>query len=82
MTCTVYDHSGKSSSFIGNNTIRARLEMQLVAGKEKQLCLVLDGYISNIPQQTENWLVDQLYPSRIEYEDGSSWSDPLGLAGG
>lgn len=82
MTCTVYDHSGKPSSFIGNNTIRARLEMQLVAGKEKQLCLVLDGYISNIPQQTENWLVDQLYPSRIEYEDGSSWSDPLGLAGG
>lgn len=82
MTCTIYDHTGRASPFIGNSTIRSRLEVRLAAGAERELCLVLDGYMSGIPQEGEVWLVDQLYASRIEYADGSSWSDPLGLAGG
>lgn len=82
MTCTIYDHTGRASPFIGNSTIRSRLEVRLAAGAERELCLVLDGYMSGIPQEGEEWLVDQLYASRIEYADGSSWSDPLGLAGG
>lgn len=82
MTCTVYDHTGSASPLVGGNTIVSRLEVQLAAGAERELCLVLDGHVSRIPQDGGQWLVDQLYASRIEYGDGSSWSDPLGLAGG
>lgn len=82
MTCTIYDHTWRASPFMGNNTIRSRLEVRMAAGEERELCLVLDGHVSGIPQEGKEWLVDQLYPCRIEYADGSSWSDPLGLAGG
>lgn len=82
MICTIYDHTGRASPFMGNNTIRSRLEVRMAAGAERELCLVLDGHVSGIPQEGKEWLVDQLYPSRIEYADGGSWSDPLGLAGG
>ena len=82
MTCTIYDHTGRASPFMGNNTIRSRLEVRMAAGAQRELCLVLDGHVSGIPQEGKEWLVDQLYPCRIEYADGSSWSDPLGLAGG
>lgn len=82
MTCTIYDHTGRASPLIGGSTICSRLEVRLGAGEERELCLVLDGHVSRIRQEGEEWLVDQLYASRIEYADGSSWSDPLGLAGG
>ena len=82
MTCTIYDHTGRASPLIGGSTIRSWLEVRVAAGEERELCLVLDGHVSRIRQEGEEWLVDQLYASRIEYADGSSWSDPLGLAGG
>ncbi len=47
------------------------------AGKSLETCISLDPYLSEIPECP--YEVDYLYISRVEYEDGSVWEDPLGL---
>lgn len=37
----------------------------------------LDRYINLVPENP--WLVDYLYVSLIEYDDGTVWKDPFGL---
>lgn len=61
-----------------SNKISAKIE-QIVPGEEDcNFCLSLDRFMNSVPE--EELLVDYLYLSKIEYEDGSCWEDPYGLA--
>lgn len=47
------------------------------AGDSMETCISLDSYLQEIPEYS--YEVDYLYVSKINYEDGSVWDDPLGL---
>jgi len=47
------------------------------AGQSLETCISLDSYFSEIPEYP--YEVDYLYISKVEYEDGTIWTDPLGL---
>jgi len=47
------------------------------ARQSLETCISLDPYLSEIPEYP--YEVDYLYISKVEYEDGSVWDDPLGL---
>ena len=60
------------------NKISAQVEQPVSGQEDCTFCLSLDRFMNSVPE--ENLLVDYLYLSRIEYEDGSCWEDPYGLA--
>ena len=59
------------------NKITAQVEQTVSAEEDCSFCLSLDHFMNSVPE--EKLLVDYLYLSKIEYEDGSCWEDPYGL---
>ncbi len=59
------------------NKFEFNIEQNLTASESCDFCIGLDKYMNTIP--SELLFVDYIYLSKIEYEDGSFWEDPLGL---
>ncbi len=72
----LFDKDGEPA-YECRNKISASIEKIISAGQDCSFCMSLDSYMNSIP--AEALLIDYLYLSRIEYEDGSLWEDPYGL---
>lgn len=72
----LFDKDGEPASEC-RNKISFEIEKYLSGGEDSSFCISLDKYMNSIP--SEPLLVDYLYLSKIEYEDGSLWEDPYGL---
>ena len=59
------------------NKISVCVEETIPGQDDCSFCISLDSFMNSIPE--EKLLVDYLYLSKIEYEDGSTWEDPYGL---
>jgi len=59
------------------NKLEFSIEENIAASESSEFCIGLDEYMYSIP--TEELLLDYLYLSKIEYEDGCVWEDPYGL---
>ena len=60
------------------NRISLIIEKEIGGNESAQLCIRLDNYMISIPSELLE--VDYLFLSKIVYEDGSEWNDPVGLA--
>jgi len=72
----IYDAEGESAGLISNG-IKCNIESKIEPKEDIPITLSLDEIIG--PEIDENYSVDFLYATEIEYEDGTSWSDPFGL---
>ncbi|MCR5318762.1 MAG: hypothetical protein K6E22_11100 [Treponema sp.] len=72
----VYDSEGESAGLISNG-IKCNIACPIGPGEDTSITISLDDIIG--PEVDENYTVDFLYATEIEYEDGTSWSDPFGL---
>ncbi len=72
----VFDSSGEYSPLPGNNVISARYMQVIDSNAANDIIFSLDSYVHQIP--TEPFIVDFFYISKIEYDDGSVWTDPYG----
>ena len=59
------------------NKVSAKIEKSISSGESCTFCMSLDKFMNAIP--SDPLIVDYLYLSRIEYQDGSLWEDPYGL---
>ena len=72
----LFDKDGEPATEC-QSKLEFNIEKDIPAGQSVSFCISLDKYINTIP--SENLFVDYVYLSKIEYEDGSTWDDPLGL---
>lgn len=72
----LFDQDGEPA-YECQSKISAEIDKSIDGGDECSFCMSLDRFMNSIP--SEPLMVDYLYLSRIEYEDGSSWEDPYGL---
>ncbi len=72
----LFDEDGEPISN-GKSNFVISVSKELEGGNSLEACISLDPYLSEIPEYP--YEVDYLYISRVEYEDGSVWEDPLGL---
>ncbi len=73
----VFDSTGESSPFIGSNILTANYTDSIAPSESHDVVFSLDSYTSEIP--TEPYIIDFFYITKIEYDDGSDWSDPYGF---
>ena len=79
----VFDSDG-NSPVKGRNNIVIKIQEEVPAFCDYDFCLALDKYLAVSQEYEENpdsplYEIEYLYVSRIEYEDGSEWSDSFGL---
>ncbi len=74
--CAVFDSSGEESPFVGSNIISATHKEPVLASDAREITLSLDQYIHQLP--LEPYIIDFFYVTKIEYDDGSVWTDPYG----
>ena len=72
----LFDKDGEPA-FECRSKISAQIEKNISAGEDCSFCMSLDNFMNSIP--SEYLIVDYLYLSKIEYQDGSVWEDPYGL---
>lgn len=72
----LFDKDGEPA-FECRSKISAQIEKDISAGEDCSFCMSLDNFMNSIP--SEYLIVDYLYLSKIEYQDGSVWEDPYGL---
>ncbi len=72
----VFDSTGELNPLIGSNILSLKYTQLINSQDKREIVFSLDPYIQQIP--SEPYLVDFFYVSRIEYEDGSVWTDPYG----
>lgn len=72
----LFDKDGEPA-YECRSKISGEIEKRIEAGGESNFCMCLDSFMNLVP--SEPLLVDYLYLSKIEYEDGSQWEDPYGL---
>ena len=72
----LFDKDGEPA-FECRSKISAQIEKDISAGEDCTFCMSLDNFMNSIP--SEYLIVDYLYLSKIEYQDGSVWEDPYGL---
>ena len=72
----LFDKDGNPIS-TGKSNIVLTIEKQIEKEKPFTTCISLDKYFNVVPD--EIYGIDYLYVSRIEYSDGSVWSDPFGM---
>lgn len=72
----LFDHDGEPA-YECRSKIAVEVEKSIAAREFSSFCISLDKFMNAIPQDT--LLIDYLYVSKIEYEDGSKWEDPYGL---
>jgi len=73
----LFDKDGEPA-YECRNKISAKIEQYIAPEESASFCISLDRFMNAIP--SEPLLVDYLYLAKIEYEDGSVWEDPYGLA--
>jgi len=71
----LFDEDGNPPS-LGNNNLVIQIDSVIQPSETMEDCFSLDSFLYEIPDCP--YQLDYLYVSRIEYEDGSVWSDPLG----
>ena len=72
----LFDQDGEPA-FECQNKISVEVDKCVSSGDTCTFCISLDRFMNAVPE--EKLLVDYLYLSKIEYEDGSLWEDPYGL---
>ncbi len=72
----VFDSDGESSPLIGSNIFSARIFETVEGHDMREVVFSLDPYISQVPN--EPYIIDFFYISKIEYIDGTNWTDPYG----
>lgn len=75
-SCLVFDSNGDESPFVGSNVISSRSSGIIKPKSTQEINISLDKYITQIP--LEPYIIDFFYIKKIEYEDGSVWTDPYG----
>lgn len=72
----LFDKDGEPA-YECQSKIAVEIEKSIGARESTSFCMSLDKFMNTIPQ--DPLLIDYLYVSKIEYEDGSKWEDPYGL---
>ena len=72
----LFDEDGEAISD-GRSNIVLSVKSRVEAGDVLESCVSLDQFFYSIPEYAYD--IDYLYVSRIEYEDGEIWQDPLGM---
>ena len=72
----IYDQDGNIPA-VGRNNLVINLNASLESGEVLKTCIPLDDYLYEIPEDV--YQIDYLYVSKIIYQDGSEWTDPLGV---
>ncbi len=72
----LFDKDGEPA-YECRSKIAVEVDKDIAAQESSTFCISLDKFMNAIPQDL--LLVDYLYVSKIEYEDGSRWEDPYGL---
>jgi len=77
VSCLVFDSTGEGSPFIGSNVISSQSSGIIAPNSGQEINISLDKYINQVP--IEPYIIDFFYIKKIEYMDGSVWTDPYGL---
>lgn len=79
-SCTVsflvYDEEGENP-FTSSNCVIERVEIEEEPYEVRMVIVNLDGYLTVIPDDA--YKIDSIYLQKIQYTDGSSWTDPFGM---
>ena len=73
----LFDQDGEPA-YECSSKISADIEKSISSGESTSFCMSLDKFMNTIP--SDPLIVDYLYLSKIEYQDGSVWEDPYGMA--
>lgn len=73
----LFDQDGNVPS-VGRNNVVLNIDIEVAAGEKIEFCISLDNYLNEIPENL--YVVDYLYLSKIQYADGSLWTDPFGIS--
>jgi hypothetical protein len=77
ISCMVFDADTSKNPFIGSNLLKLSYSGSIAPQSTKEMIISLDRYIYVAPDKP--YLIDFFYIAEIKYEDGSSWSDMLGI---
>lgn len=72
----LFDEDGEIPSGARGN-IMLSVESSIDPHESIEDCISLDKYVYVVPEEPFN--VDYVYISKIQYDDGSVWNDPMGL---
>ncbi len=72
----LFDQDGEPA-YECSSKISADIEKSISSGDSASFCMSLDKFMNSIP--ADSLIVDYLYLSKIEYQDGSVWEDPYGM---
>ena len=72
----VFDSDG-NSPVVGRNNIVLKIEQSVAPREDFDFCISLDKYLQVSDDQ--DYEVEYLYVSKIDYSDGSLWTDPFGI---
>lgn len=67
----------EESTPLKNNMIAATCNIP--CNEDSDFFIVFDEYLSDDVKVNEGFYLDFMYASKIIYEDGSEWTDPMGL---
>jgi hypothetical protein len=73
----VFDADNSENPLAGSNLIKRSYSGSIPAQSTKEMIISLDKYIYTVPDKP--YLIDFFYIAEIQYENGSSWSDPQGI---
>lgn len=74
----LFDEDGNPPSMTRNGFV-IKIPKQIASDESVDLLINLDEYFTVIPDEQTVFLLDYLYVSSINYEDGSVYSDPFGM---
>lgn len=72
----LFDEEGEPPSGARSNIVLS-IETTVEGHEKLEDCISLDKYVYVVPEIP--FTVDYLYVSKIMYEDGTEWTDPLGF---
>lgn len=61
----------------GKNVVVLTVTTEIEGKNSLKACINLDKYMREIPE--EPYQIDYIYLSKIVYDDGTEWNDPLGF---
>lgn len=77
VSAMVYDRDTGENPFIGSNRVTADFSGLLSGNSKASFAVSLDPYMYAVPASP--YVIDFFYVTRIEYADGSSWTDENGI---
>jgi hypothetical protein len=72
----LYDSEG-NNPFVGSNNVVERVDGNVPSGASTAVLIPMDDYLTIVPD--EPYKIDFMYVRKIEYADGSEWTDPFGM---